>query len=107
MTAQISSAIGDVEAGCGVCCCVDGSQPLDADARVALGGFEPGLAEHLGDVANVGAALEHQRCGWDALSDSLLRHSFTEDGAMGPPSKDSTRSRICLFVSGSSASVST
>ena len=34
---------------------------VDADAGVALGGFEAGVAEHFGDVADVGSAFEHQR----------------------------------------------
>ena len=45
-------------AGCGPG--VDGAEPVDADASVALGGFEAGVAEHFGDVADVGAAFEHQ-----------------------------------------------
>ena len=52
---------GDVEAGCGMGDRVDVSQLVDADAGVALGCFEAGVAEEFGDVADVCSAFEHQR----------------------------------------------
>ena len=39
---------------------MDVAESVDADAGVALGRFESGVAEHLGDVADVGSAFEHQ-----------------------------------------------
>ena len=51
---------GDAEPGGGVGGGVDGPEPVDGHVGVALGGFEAGVAEHLGDVADVGAAFEHQ-----------------------------------------------
>jgi hypothetical protein len=39
---------------------VDGPEPVDADVGVALGGLETGVAEHLGDVADVGSSFEHE-----------------------------------------------
>jgi hypothetical protein len=43
---------------------VNCSKPLDADAGVALGRVQIGVAEHLGDVSDVGPALEtgNKRC---------------------------------------------
>jgi hypothetical protein len=40
---------------------VHGPQPFDADVGVALGRLQAYVAEHLGDLADVRPALEHQR----------------------------------------------
>ena len=48
---------------------MDGAEAVDADAGVALGGFEAGVAEHLGDVADVGAAFEHE--GGDGVAEEV------------------------------------
>ena len=41
---------------------MDGAEVVDADVGVALGCFEAGVAEHFGDVADVGSAFEEEGC---------------------------------------------
>ena len=47
---------------CGVGRSMDGLQVSDRDLGVDLGGGDVGVAEHLLDVSDVGAAFQHQ-CG--------------------------------------------
>ena len=69
---------GDVEACGGVGLGVDGAESVDADAGVALGCFEAGVAEHFGDVADVGAAFEHE--GGDGVAEEVAAAVFFDSG---------------------------
>jgi hypothetical protein len=38
------------------------TESVNTDSRITLGSFESGVSEHLGDVADVSPAFEHQGC---------------------------------------------
>ena len=41
---------------------MNGAETVNADPGVALGGLQPRMTEHLGHVADIGPAFEHERC---------------------------------------------
>src|SRR5205085_3739089 len=68
----------DVEASCRVGCGVNGAEAVDADTGVALGRFETDVAEHLGHVADVGAAFEHE--GRDGMAEEMAAPLLVDPG---------------------------
>ena len=55
---------------------MDGTKSLDADLGVALRRLEASMAEHLGDVADVGPTLEHQ--GGHAMAEQMAAPSLVD-----------------------------
>ena len=57
---------------------VHGAEAVDAHPRVALSGFESGVPEHLGDVPDVCASLQHQ--GRHRVAKQMAASSFVDPG---------------------------
>lgn len=56
----------------------DGSQVINADSGVALGGFQPCVSEHLGRVTNIGTTFEHE-CG-NCVAEEVTTASLLDAG---------------------------
>lgn len=70
----------DVEAGGWMGCGVDRSEAVDAHMGVALGCLEAGVAEHFGDVADVGSAFQQQ--GGDGVPEEVAAPFLVDVGVV-------------------------
>ena len=59
--------------------CVHGTKAIDADAGVALCRLEPGVSQHLGHVANIGPAFEHE--GGHAVTQEMATALLVDPGS--------------------------